>query len=240
MHRAAFPSCAADGLCAGVRAGTLCGMAHRRDHYDRAFESFLRARRIPYVAVDEARKTLLPRAGGAELDPALKSFDFVIYGESGNLLVDVKGRRVSGRGTRLESWVTLDDVESLRRWESLFGAGFEAAFVFMYWWSEQPADALFQEVIEHREQWYALRAVRVGDYARVMKQRSARWRTVDVQSREFARISHPFVGQPFGGDGRGSDRAYDPPRGLDIGPEAPAIAGWSASPEPTRIGGWRT
>lgn len=212
-------------------------MAHRRDHYDRAFEGFLRARRIPYVAVDEARKTLLPRGGAPDTDPALKSFDFVIYGEAGNLLVDVKGRRVSGRGTRLESWVTLDDVESLGRWEALFGAGFEAAFVFMYWWREQPADALYQEVVEHQGQWYALRSVRVGDYARVMKQRSARWRTVDVPSREFARISHPFVGQAFGAGGGAASGAYHPGGSADIGPEAPALASWAAAPEPV-IGGW--
>lgn len=217
--------------------GTLSCMAHRRDHYDRAFEHFLRARRVPYVAVDEARKTLLPRAGIPDADPALKSFDFVIYGEAGNLLVDVKGRRVSGRGTRLESWVTLDDVESLRRWEGLFGPGFEAAFVFMYWWAEQPADALFQEVIEHQEQWYALRAVRVGDYARLMKLRSARWRTVDVPSREFARISHPFVGQAFGLCGGAGSGAYHPGGSADVGPEAPALASWAAAPEPV-IGGW--
>lgn len=29
-------------------------------HYERAFEAYLRAHRIPYVAVDEARRALVP------------------------------------------------------------------------------------------------------------------------------------------------------------------------------------
>ncbi len=181
----------------------------RRHHYECAFEEFLRSRRIPYVAVDEARKTLLPRqhASSADADPSLKSFDFVVYGSAGNLLIDIKGRKAVGR--RLESWATIEDVESLRRWEALFGPGFEAAFLFIYASDDQPPDALFQEVIEHRGTWYALRSVLVRDYARAMKLRSPRWRTVDVPAAVFGRISHPFTGaDPVAA--RRSAGAYDP------------------------------
>ena len=38
-------------------------MAQRRFHYEQAFEHYLRANRIPYVAVDEAKKALMPTAG---------------------------------------------------------------------------------------------------------------------------------------------------------------------------------
>jgi len=91
---------------------------------------------------------------------ALKSFDFVIYGEGQNLLVDIKGRRVARRGrlgadggggrittasrSKLESWVTQDDVDSLRHWQSLFGEGFVAAFVFVYWCEEQRPTLCFR------------------------------------------------------------------------------------------------
>lgn len=192
-------------------------MAQRRHHYEQAFEHYLRARRVPYVSVNEARKALLPewprdrepgsdgRAGGE----AIKSFDFVVYGEPENLLLDVKGRRVArslrgGRGQapprplrppprgRLESWVTQDDVDSLRRWERLFGEGFAAAFVFLYWCDEQPPDALFQEVFEHRGRWYALRAVMLREYEASMRTRSLRWRTLHVPAAAFERISRPF------------------------------------------------
>jgi len=191
----------------------------RRHHYECAFEEFLRSRRIPYVAVDEARKALLPRhhAGTSAADAAIKSFDFVVYGGAGNLLVDIKGRRASGR--RLESWATIEDVESLCRWEGLFGPGFEAAFVFVYACDEQPPDSLFQEVIEHKGTWYALRAVLVREYAKVMKLRSQRWRTVDVPGSVFSRISHPFTGADLP---RSAGSAYDCESG---GWAVPALAG---------------
>jgi hypothetical protein len=180
-------------------------MAQRRHHYEQAFEGYLRAHRVPYVAVDEAKKALLPAMqtgmGGPE-GGSLKSFDFVIYGQGTNLLVEVKGRKAGagrrGGGSRLESWVTLDDLTSLQRWEGLFGPEFQAVFVFVYWYERQPADALFQEVFESRGRWYALRSVRVGDYASAMKVRSPKWRTVDIPPARFERVSVPFAAGPGG------------------------------------------
>lgn len=185
-------------------------MTQRRHHYEAAFEDFLRSARIPYVAVDEAKKALLPesasprlelrRGGGGEGDErasSVKSFDFVIYGESQNLLLEVKGRRVSPRAltsrSRLENWVTQDDVDSLATWGALFGQGFEPAFVFVYWCEEQPPDALFQEIFESRGRWYALRSVLLSDYRANMKVRSPRWRTVHIASSRFEQISQPFT-----------------------------------------------
>ena len=226
------PPPAASPVQPPLRARAYAHTVQRRHHYECAFEEYLRSRRIPYVAVDEARKALLPAAvqravpGGGKA--AIKSFDFVVYGENTNLLVDIKGRRVearSGRGGRptelatgtLQSWVTHDDVESMGQWEGLFGSGFEAAFVFIYWCAAQPPDALFQEVFQHKGEWYALRSVRRCDYVRAMRPRSAKWRTVYVPARDFERISQPFVGRApavDGGDGLLHDH----------GPVEPALA----------------
>lgn len=200
----------------------MLSMREQGRHYERAFEEYLRVHRIPYVAVDEARRALVPAGigcgaeggghggvGGDDAGGELKSFDFVVYGAGGvNLLVDVKGRRAAGaigRTSSLQSWVTEEDVRSLQRWERLFagagpaagepggsGAGFRAAFVFMYWCDGQPPDALFQEVFEYRGRWYALRMVPVGGYAAAMKPRSGRWRTVHLPARDFERLSQPF------------------------------------------------
>ena len=176
-------------------------MAQRRHHYDQAFEKYLRERRIPYVAVNEARRALLGLGGpalgaiGAGEARSLKSFDFVMYGRERNYLLEVKGRKIaSGASTtaRLESWVTMDDVSGLETWERLFGEGFEAAIAFLYWCEAPPPDGLFQELVEHRGRWYAVRAVRVADYARHMVVRSTRWRTVHVPGEAFVRISEPL------------------------------------------------
>lgn len=223
-------------------------MARRHVHYERAFEAYLRARRIPYIAVDEARRTLLPDSRSIRFlndgdDPAvgggrggLKSFDFVVYGEGMNLLVDIKGRRVpvtrSGAcSSRLESWVTDDDVESLARWEALFNGGapaghaaggYEGVFVFIYGCQQQPPDALFQEVMEHGGLWYVLRSVTLADYRSAMKRRSPRWRTVDLPARAFERLSEPFAPAPRragGGAGLPGWRAIAPG-------EAPMLAAY--------------
>lgn len=215
-------------------------MAQRRHHYEHALEQYLRAIRVPYVAVDEARKALLPdsaefrvsapSADGKRREAALKSFDFVLYGApgspGGNLLAEVKGRKIirrarksvrAGSGTgRLESWVTLEDVRSLQIWQQLFGPEFHAAFVFVYWCDEQPPDGLFQEIFEHRGRWYAVRAVHLEDYTRVMKVRSPRWGTVHVAPVEFERISSPLAGP------RGAS-APNLWGGLELGPSEPAI-----------------
>lgn len=183
-------------------------------HYERAFAGYLRDCGIPYVSVDDARRALLPEGTClrvTESDPdhpgqtrtrALKSFDFVVYGGSSNLLIDVKGRKIGrkaaesvqtrGRTGRLESWVTLDDIASLHAWERLFGGGFCAAFVFVYWCAEQPPGELFQEIIEHQGRWYAVRGIMLSDYTKAMKTRSPRWRTVDLRASDFDRLSRPF------------------------------------------------
>lgn len=182
-------------------------MANRRHHYERAFEAYLRARRIPYVSVDEAKKALMPdgaplAAPDAKADAprSLKSFDFVVYGDGENHLIDVKGRRAPSRRranttARLESWVTAEDVRSLRIWQGLFGEGFRAGFVFVYWCPEQPPDALYQELIEHCGRWYAMRAVTLDEYEASMRVRSQRWGTVHLPAATFERISRPFCGR---------------------------------------------
>lgn len=191
-------------------------MAQRRHHYENAFERYLRARRIPYVSVDEARKALLPDGAslvapsaeppgqpGVRPGRALKSFDFVVYGEGGNLLLDIKGRKIARRPgspaparSRLDSWATIDDVDGLLTWRALFGSGFDAALVFVYWCDDQPPDGLFQEVFEFQGRWYAVRAVLLDAYRAAMKTRSAKWRTVHVPTDAFEKISQPFCAAP--------------------------------------------
>ena len=165
-------------------------MAQRRFHYDQAFERYLRDKAIPYVAVDEAKRAL----SASKPPVTLKSFDFVVYSERGpNLLVDVKGRKHSGRSSRsLDNWVTAGDVDSLEKWQKIFGSGFVGAFAFLYWCEAQPPDALFQEVFASGDRWYALLAVRLADYHTHMKRRSQRWETVSMPARAFTQLAVPL------------------------------------------------
>ncbi len=161
-------------------------MVRRSQHYEAAFESYLRARGWPYVLVDEAKKAVFANI-------SIKSFDFLVYSNSRpNLLVDVKGRKfpaAGGGGRAWENWVTREDIESLGEWENIFGEGFMAVLVFAYWLQGPPEHAPFEDVHFHRQRHYAFAAVSLGEYAQAVRPRSARWQTVSMASRQFAELA---------------------------------------------------
>ena len=167
-------------------------------HYEAAFEDYLRARRIPYVAVDEARRA-------AFRDARLKSFDFIVYsGRDSNWLVDTKGRRwavrqaqgASGKPRRRkpawENWVTQADLDGLEQWEQVFGDGFRALFVFVYW-LEPGADPPPEIVHTFRDERYVFVGVPVEEYRLHARQRSPKWGTVNLPTRQFARFARPLA-----------------------------------------------
>ena len=88
--------------------------------------------------------------------------------------------------------MTTEDVHCLEHWSRIFGDGFVPAFAFLFWCDTQPPDALFLEVFEHAQRWYAVQAVRLSDYRLHMKQRSVRWETVDIPAAVFNRVSQPL------------------------------------------------
>lgn len=181
-------------------------MAQRRHHYEHAFERYLRDSKIPYISVNETKKSILPDGAllttQAEDEPPkkLKNFDFVVYGAGTNLLVEIKGRRLPAvrlkDGTpakpRMESWVTMDDIDALTRWRALFGPEFEPVFVFVYWCDDVPPDGLFVEVFEHRSRWYTVRAITLDAYVGAMKVRSPKWGTMNLAASDFEALSSPF------------------------------------------------
>lgn len=165
-------------------------MAKRTNHYDAAFEEYLRTLRTPYVAVDETRRALFSRA-------SLKSMDFIVYSAGRrNLLVDVKGRRFPSGGEsqnhKWENWATGDDLDSLLQWEDVFGGDFRAVLVFAYHvisprWRDQ-----FDTCFEFRNRTYAFYGVWADDYAEQMRSRSRSWKTVSLASRTFRELRAPI------------------------------------------------
>ena len=104
-------------------------MAQRSNHYEAAFEGFIRSLRVPCVAIDEAKRAICGDEG------EVKNPDFLLYPRFGtNLVVEVKGKRAKNkRGRRdWENWVTTDDLDGLVRWQAMFGPGFRAVLAFAY------------------------------------------------------------------------------------------------------------
>ena len=84
-------------------------MANRDNHYEAAFEEYLRSRGVPYVAVDEAKRSVL--SDGA----SIKSLDFIVSSPglaSGcpiSWLVDVKGRKFPSGDIQKQYWKDCTD-----------------------------------------------------------------------------------------------------------------------------------
>jgi hypothetical protein len=188
-------------------------MARRCDHYEAAFEDYLRGRSIPYLSVDETRRSVF---AGVKI----KSFDYLVYPPNGrSWLVDVKGRHFpyvdeQGGGKRYwESWITREDVAGLTDWESVFGTGYEARLVFAYLlqgppdrWPSPPPHVFDGES-------YVFYTVGVADYERACRERSERWQTVSVPNVAFRQIIRPLEALLAGGPpaGRAGGGAADLP-----------------------------
>lgn len=162
-------------------------MAKRTNHYDVAFERFLRLLRRPYVAVDETRRALYR-------DSSLKSMDFVVYSQSStNLLIDVKGRRFPQQSCSWENWTMEDDIESLLEWEQVFGTGFRSMLVFAYE-VQTPKEMEYHPITwEFRRRRYAFYGVWTQDYAESMKTRSRSWQTVNLNAQDYRKLRQPIL-----------------------------------------------
>ncbi len=164
-------------------------MANRDNHYEAAFEEYLRMLRLPYVAVDEGRRSLLAEGR------SLKSLDFIVSSPGGRTwLVDVKGRRFpSGDQTcqYWKNWSTRDDLESLARWEIVFGDSFRGLLVFAFNVAGDRAPLSADLMFEHREALYGFVGVELADYAAACRPISPSWDTVAMPTAAFRRVARP-------------------------------------------------
>lgn len=163
----------------------------RSNHYETAFEAYLRDRRLGYVAVDEAKRSSID-------DEPIKSIDFIVHGHGSKLLVDIKGRKFPG-GTAekprrtWQNWVEQEDIDGLERWATQFGSDYLGLIVFAY--QLQPAFELrpgTPDLWVWNGQRYLMRAIAVQDYRKHMRVRSPRWRTVHLPTIHFRELVRPF------------------------------------------------
>ncbi len=163
-------------------------MANRSNLYEAAFEQLLRDRRVPYVAVDESKRSMSP-------DATLKSLDFLVSAPGGGTwLVDVKGRRFPSGDQKQywRNWSTRDDLTSLSQWENLFGPRSQALFVFAYkvvgLRAPLPAELLYT----YRGALLGFVGIRLCDYVPHARLISPKWQTVALSTRRFRELAEPW------------------------------------------------
>lgn len=163
-------------------------MANRDNHYEAAFEAYLRARHVPYVAVDESRRSLLG-------DGSLKSLDFIVSSGASptRWLIDVKGRRFpSGEQKQYwKNWSTRDDVDSLYCWERLFGEQFAGLFVFAFSVVGDRAPLPSERLFDFRGGLYGFIGIRLREYAAHARPISPAWDTVAMSAERFRSLAAP-------------------------------------------------
>jgi hypothetical protein len=162
-------------------------VAKRDNHYEAAFEAWLRWLAVPYVAVDETHRSLAGRQS------SLKSVDFIVspLGSAGSWLVDVKGRRFPTGASYWKNWSTADELASLAAWEELLGPRFAGLLVFAYNVVGDRAPLATQELFVFRGGLYGFVAVRLDHYASWSQQLSQRWGTVTVPVSQFRALARP-------------------------------------------------
>ncbi|MBN2065021.1 MAG: HYExAFE family protein [Sedimentisphaerales bacterium] len=160
-------------------------IAQNSRHYELAFESWLYGSELPFVPLSQVRQAIMH-------GQKLKSFDYIVHPDHGDaLLVEIKGRKLKTADFIAhrpgENWVTHPDVDSMLKWQQIFGPGHSAVFVFVYWLFDYETQVpnTNPELFEHMERHYWFNMIYVNDYQSVMKTRSTRWHTVDLPAAKF-------------------------------------------------------
>ena len=152
------------------------------NHYERAFENWLKDNRIEYVAEYQHERATFQ-------NEEIKSFDFLLYPHSRPIIVEVKGRKFRGISLAnmagFECWVTAEDVDGLLKWQQVLGAEHRAVFVFAYQMENIDVDFNGRDVFDFDANKYLFLCVTLEDYRKFMKRRSPKWRTVTLPADKF-------------------------------------------------------
>jgi len=161
-------------------------MADYSNHYERAFSAYLRSQELPCIPVDESHRALWQ-------NESFKSPDFIVANGKGCfLLIDVKGRRLPKRRSTRQNWVTQDDVQSLTQWEARFRPSSIGLFAFVFQLEDESSRDDFTDRWIHEDKHYGCLTVSLSEYSRRMRLRSARWKTVNLRSIDFAATATPL------------------------------------------------
>jgi hypothetical protein len=153
------------------------------NHYEKAFECWLKDNGIQYLAVDQQKRTAFSRS-------KIKSFDFLFYtADKRAFIAEVKGRKFKGKnfsafGT-LPNWVTSDDISGLESWAAIFSNRYSELFVFAYDLENIDVETDGREIFECFDKRYVFMAVKLSDYLAGASLRSIKWKTLHLSAEYF-------------------------------------------------------
>ena len=169
------------------RKGNYC-------HYEKALESFLRKKKILYLAINEAKRPLFR-------NERVKNFDFLLITKKKELLLcDVKGKFFPyeyGKSKNYwENWITKDDLKYLELWDKEFGKKAIGIILYIYWIKKEEDKKWFKDIYEYKRKRYAFVTIDWKTYKKYMKPRSktgeGKYNAIAMPRREFSRLVKPL------------------------------------------------
>jgi hypothetical protein len=159
------------------------------NHYEKAFAGWLIENQVEFVTAADQHKPVYDNS-------ELKSFDFLLCPRSGKkIIAEVKGRQFDGTTlaglSGLECWVTTEDVDGLAAWQKTLGPDYDAAFIFAYHIQNIDVDFDGRDVFNFNDNHYMFLAINLADYIKYMKQRSPKWKTINLPIEEFRLCARP-------------------------------------------------
>ncbi len=153
------------------------------NHYERAFEGWLKENGIGYLAVDQHKRAAFSKS-------KIKSFDFLFYSaDMRAFIAEVKGRKFKGNNFmafgNLPNWVTDDDITGLRNWIEIFAGQYSGLFVFAYELTNIDVETDGREIFEYRGKRYVFTAVMLADYLAGATVRSIKWKTLHLSAEYY-------------------------------------------------------
>ena len=153
------------------------------NHYEKAFEGWLKDNGIGYLAIDQHKRAAFSRS-------KIKSFDFLFYSaDMRPYIAEIKGRKFSGRNFaafgNLQNWVTDDDICGLENWIKIFRGQYLGLFVFAYDLANIDVETDGREIFEYRGKRYVFTAVRLVDYLQGATVRSIKWKTLHLSAEYY-------------------------------------------------------
>ena len=153
------------------------------NHYEKAFECWLKDNGVQYLAVDQQKRSAFSRR-------KIKSFDFLFYtADKRAFIAEVKGRKFTGKNFSafgsLPNWVTSDDISGLENWARIFSNRYAGLFVFAYDLENIDVETDGREIHECMGKRYVFMAVKLADYLAGATLRSIKWKTLHLSAEYF-------------------------------------------------------
>jgi hypothetical protein len=157
--------------------------------YEWSVIEYLKYRNLYYYRIEE-----LEQFFSNQYDKSVKNFDILVPGNNVHLLIEIKGRKASGKNKlRFENWVSGEDIQSLIHWKQKFGEFFKGIFCFVYKIEPYmpPAKTEFTSYSCNNLR-YALFGVDIDKYIAKSTLRSIKWNTFSLSTEVFRKCSKPF------------------------------------------------